>query len=54
MLNCKKLPMEDVGVEDFLKRWPLSFRTALEKWEYAVGVDFVIIAMSADCNPGVN
>lgn len=51
LVNQKKSPIEDEGLEDFLKTKSLNLRATLDMYEAYTGADFIIIATPTDYDP---
>ncbi|HEM8494233.1 TPA: nucleotide sugar dehydrogenase [Burkholderia multivorans] len=51
MLNRKESPIEDVEIEDYLRRKMLNFRATQDKQDAYAGADYVVIATPTDYDP---
>jgi UDPglucose 6-dehydrogenase len=54
LINCKRSPIVDAEIEDYLAHKPLKLRATLDKHEAYAGADFVIIATPTDYDPETN
>jgi UDPglucose 6-dehydrogenase len=54
LLNQKKSPISDEGIEDYLRNKPLNFRATLDKVDAYSNADYVIIATPTDYDPVTN
>src|SRR3546814_11913718 len=54
MLNRKKCPIHDAGLEDYLTNKSLNFRATLDKKDAYESAKYVIIATPTDYDPQTN
>src|SRR3546814_1390786 len=54
MLNRKKCPIHDAGLEDYLTNKSLNFRATLDKMDAYESAKYVIIATPTDYDPQTN
>jgi UDPglucose 6-dehydrogenase len=51
LINQKKSPIQDRGIQDFLSNESLNFRATLDEVDAYMGADFVVIATPTDYDP---
>lgn len=53
-INCRRSPIEDVELEQYLREKPLNLRATLDKTDAYTHADYVIIATPTDYDPQSN